>query len=352
MCIWFGLLTLLLNLLAHRFPDDTEKWYSRGLFQGVRLGFDWTVGQLPVPAFYLFWAGVLAFWVVLYRRRPSLQGFRSKSRYWLVRLAGFAGLLAGLFFWLWGFNYARVPLETQMDLPVLLPDTVSLWSDLMEETRILDSLRTRLAGTDTMALDDRRFRPAGAEDTVRAAVEKWLAAEGFPTGGRVRGRFLYPQGTLFLFGASGLYWPFSGEGNVEAGLHPLRVLPTMAHEMSHGYGFCDEGVCNFIAYAACSEHPDPYIAYSARLSYWSTLARACRSHDRERFREYLRQAPAGILSDERAIRRQHDKFGELAPTLRPLVYDTYLKSNGIESGMRNYDKVLVLVRAWRATRRH
>ena len=277
MWIWFGLLTLLLNLLAHRFPVFTEQWYSRGFFQAVRSGFDWTVGQLPVPAFYLFWAGILACWIVAYRRRPPLKGLRSKLRYWLVRVLGFAGLLVGLFYWLWGFNYARVPLETQLELPALLPDSASLWADLAEETRMLDSLRTRLAGTDTVALDDRRFWPADAEGTVRAAVEKWLATEGFPTGGRVRGRRLYPQGTLFLFGASGLYWPFSGEGNVEAGLHPLRALPTMAHEMSHGYGFCDEGVCNFIAYVSCAEHADPYIAYCARLSYWSTLARTCRS---------------------------------------------------------------------------
>jgi len=342
---------LLLSTLAHRFPDLVEQWYSRGLFQVIRYVFDWSVGRLPVPSFYLFWLGILAFWILLYGNRPALRGFWPKLRYWLVRLAGFAGLLTGLFFWLWGFNYARVPLATQLGLDVQALDSTALWQELRSETRALDSLRTLLAGNDTTALNDTRFWPPQAEDTVRAAVEKWLAAEHFPVGGRVRGRFIYPQGLLFKFGASGIYWPFSGEGNLEAGLHPLRKLPSMAHEMSHGYGFTDEGVCNFIAYAACSEHPNAYIAYCARLDYWNTLAGACRMNDGERYKnQYYGLIPAGILADERAIRAQHRKFRELAPDIRYQVYDSYLKSQGIAAGMLNYEEVLMLVGAWRRKR--
>ena len=51
-----------------------------------------------------------------------------------------------------------------------------------------------------------------------------------------------------------------------------------------------------------------------------------------------------------AIRIQDNKFKELAPELRYKVYDSYLKSQGIASGMLNYDEVLMLVRAWRIAR--
>lgn len=351
LAILFGAVTLLLNFWAHHHPAFVERWYSRGLFQWIRLGADSTFGQLPFPSFYLFWAGVVAFWVWIYRRRPRLAVRRPKLEYWFTRLFGFAGLLFGLFFWLWGFNYARIPLPTQMGLELQSPEPAALWQELDSETQILDSLRAALVGSDTNALNDARFWPAHAEDTVREAVKKWLAGENFPTGGRVRGRFIYPAGTLFKFGASGVYWPFIGEGNLDAGLHPLRKLPSMAHEMSHGYGFSDEGVCNFIAYAACSEHSNTYIAYCARLDYWNTLANACRAMDGERFEQQFRKnIPAGILADQQAIRRQHRKFRELAPTVRYRVYDSYLKAHGIESGMHSYGEVLVLVQAWRKAR--
>ena len=349
--ILFGLLTLLLNTWAHHHPFFIENWYTRGLFQIIRRSLDWTTGLLPFPSFYLFWAGVLLFWIWLYCRRPRTGSFWLKVRFWLARFAGFAGLLVGLFFWMWGFNYARIPFEKQLGLDVQPVDSTELWRELRVETFAVDSLRHVLVGNDTTALNDKRLWPFCAEDTVRAAVEKWMASEGFPVGGRVRGRFIYPEGTLFKFGAAGIYWPFVGEGNVEGGLHPLRKLPAMAHEMSHGYGFCDEGVCNFIAYIACSEQSNTYLAYCARLDYWNTLAHACRRSDPERFeREFLPGIPTGILADEEAIRVQNDKFQELAPDVRYAVYDSYLKAQGVGAGMLSYEEVVMLVRAWRVKR--
>lgn len=347
----FGLSTLLLNTWAHEKPTFIEYWYSRGLYQNIRCALNGTFGQLPFPAFYLFWIAVLFCLIFLYRRRTSTPGFWPKFKYWLARLGGLTGLLVGLFFWLWGFNFARIPLDKQIGLIVQPVDSAVLWQELRKETLALDSLRATLIGNDTAALNDKKYWPIRAEDTIRVAVEEWLVSEGFPVGCGVRGRFIHPEGTLFLFGAAGIYWPFVGEGNIEAGLHPLRKLPSMAHEMSHGYGFCDEGVCNFIAYAACSGHTNTYIAYCSRLDYWSTLSRACWRSDPKRYiSDFAPGIPPGIRADEAAIRLQHRRFKELAPELRYEVYDAYLKGQGIASGMLNYDEVLMLVIAWRKNR--
>jgi len=349
--VLFGLFTLLLNAWAHHYPEFVEKWYSRGLFQGIRWGFDHTLGLLPFPAFYLFWLGVILFWIWQYRTRLQMNGLWQKLGYWMVKVLGFGGLLVGLFFWLWAFSYARIPLQTQLKLDVQPLDSTALWQELRSETQILDSLRKTLVGNDTNAINDERFWPDHAEDTIREAVEKWMASENFPVGGRVRGRFIYPEGTLFKFGASGIYWPFIGEGNLEAGMHSLRKLPSMAHEMSHGYGFSDEGVCNFIAYVACTEQSNPYIAYCAHLDYWNTVAGACLESDPGRYNsQYRPLIPRGIVVDQHAIRDQHRKFKEFAPEVRYQVYDSYLKAQGISMGMLNYEEVLMLVRAWRKIR--
>ena len=75
---------------------------------------------------------------------------------------------------MWGFHYARIPLETQIGLDVQPVDSSALWRELRSETLVLDSLRKSLVGNDSNALHGKRFWPAKAEDTVRAAVEKWL----------------------------------------------------------------------------------------------------------------------------------------------------------------------------------
>lgn len=313
---------------------------------------DATFGQLPFASFYLFWVLVVLYWGHLLLKRPILSGFTAKMKYWAGRLLGFSGLILTLFFWLWGFHYARTPLIQTLEIRPQALDSATLWQALYQETTVLDSLRTQMVGRDTNALNNRRFWPKNAEDTIRTALQTWLTETGFPANGRVRARFIYPKGTLFAFGASGIYWPFIGEGNLEAGMHPLRQLPAMAHEMSHGFGFSDEGGCNFIAYVACAEHPNAYIAYCARLDYWTTLAGACRAMNPPAYdTQFKPQIPRGIVADQHAIFRQHSQYTEIAPAIRYQVYDSYLKAQGISSGMLNYDEVLMLVDAWKRRKR-
>ena len=284
--------------------------------------------------FFCFWCTVSGCWVWQIYKRPLITGFLPKLGFWVFRVLGFGGFMLGLFFWIWGFNYKRVPLPEQMGLTVVPLDTAALWDELQLETHALDSLRTLINQNDTTALNNTIHWPEKAEDTVRLAVCTWLVKNNFPVTGRVRGRILRPAGILQLFNAAGLYWPFVGEGHVDAGLHPLQTLPVMAHEMSHGYGFGDEGVCNFIAYAACYNHPNPYLAYASRLSYWRTVAANCVRSDPKRYQESYRPfIPPGIRQDVRAIEAQMDKYKELMPRVRYQVYDAYLKSQGIEAGM-------------------
>lgn len=347
-----GVVTLLINAWAHQYPALVEHWYSRGLFCWIRAGLDGTLGRLPFASFYLFWFFFVLFWVFLWIKRPFLPILTVKIKYWVGHILGFLGFILTLFFWLWGFHYARSPLPQSLQIQPQPLDSTLLWQRLQEETQALDALRTQLVAADTNALNDQRFWPENAEDTIRAALQKWLVATHFPANGRVRARFIYPKGTLFAFGASGIYWPFVGEGNLEAGMHPLRQLPAMAHEMSHGFGFSDEGACNFIAYVACFEHPNTYIAYCARLDYWATLAGACRAMNPPVYdAEFKPTIPRGIVADQHAIARQHRQYGEIAPALRYQVYDSYLKAQGISSGMLNYDEVLMLVEAWKRRNR-
>lgn len=345
--ILFGLLAIALNAAAHQFPDQTEAWYSRGFYLWIRKAWELLFAWIPWPAFYFFWTVVVAYLVYLGYRTWKQKSTVSRLGYLLVRLLAFTGFMVGSFLLLWGYNYARTPLAKQLSLQPEPLDSVQLWTALQRETREVVRLRNQLAGADTLPLSGRQLWPVSVEDTVRLAVQQWLESQGFPANSKVRGRMIKPDGLLFSFGASGIYWPWVGEGNLEAGMHPLRVLPAMAHEMSHAYGFGDEGVCNFIAYASLAHHNNPYLAYAAHLDYWGDLARACRRQYPDTFQSfYLPQIPAGVLADEEDIRRQHARFQELAPAIRYQVYDSYLKAQGIASGMLNYNEVIMLVEAW------
>ena len=182
-------------------------------------------------------------------------------------------------------------------------------------------------------------------------VENWLRDNNFPAIGKVRGREIYPKGIFLHFSSSGLYFPFTGEGHVDAGVHALQKPYIIAHEMFHGYGFGDEGTCNFNAFLACIKSNDPYIAYSGHLSYWRTLAINYLRYRPKEYRAFRRTLPLTIQADLDAINEVLISYPDIMPRFRYYAYDAYLKAQGIDEGMKNYNRVIMLVNAWRKQKR-
>ncbi|RQH28738.1 DUF3810 family protein, partial [Okeania hirsuta] len=84
----------------------------------------------------------------------------------------------------------------------------------------------------------------------------WLRAHDFPASSNARAYKIYPKGIFMRFSSSGLYFPFTGQGQVDAGLHPLQWPYVMTHEMGHAYGFGDEGLA-LLGYVACASAEVP-----------------------------------------------------------------------------------------------
>ncbi len=351
--LWIGLgaVSFLVRSLLVSKPEWVERWYSRWLFPGIRSILDYTIGLFPVPWIYLITLLIL---VLLVRSFfPLGQGNLS----WPQRLSTtglrFLAVLGGSYFFflfLWGYNYIRQPLEVQLAFDMTPLSEEELWQNLEEETHILVQLRTDIPSVDMDSIAPTLDR-AQTETALRDGVGRWLQENGFPAPGRVRGRLLYPKGGFLRFSSAGMYFPFSGEGYVDAGLHSLQIAPVMAHELGHGFGFGDEGTCNFLAYVGCLNTDDPYLRYAGQLNYWRTLAVNCRRYDPDRYRAFRASLPDGIQHDLNTINRYLLKYPDLMPKVRHAAYSSYLKAQGIEEGIANYNRVLMLVKAWKQTRR-
>lgn len=347
--IWIalGVLAIGLRILAKWSPSAVEALYSRGLFLGVRWLIDYLLAWLPFPLIYPF-VLILGYWlfrslVLFFRRRDPWQRKLSQA---LLGLGAFLGGAAFFFFFLWGYNYSRVAIEQQLAIDPVPLSVDELYEELAATTDTLIQWRARIPGiTDSAFTAD--LLPPNLEREVRNDLERWLDRHGFPTVGRVRGRMLYPKGIFLRFSSAGLYWPFTGEGHIDAGLHPVVYPYVLSHEMSHGYGFGDEGTCNFLAYLATTGSVHPANAYSGLLDYWQTLAINCRRYDPERYEAFRAGIPVGIRSDIQAIYKNNRQYPDLIPRYRHLVIDPYLKSQGVKEGIRSYDRVVMLVRAWK-----
>lgn len=347
--IWIvlGALAIFVRVLLSFSPELTETIYSRGIFVGIRYLIDYTLGWMPVPMVLVFIAGLIGF--LFFKIKNLFHTHQSYSNsFQRVGLSIFAFLGGVIFFFLvlWGFNYGRLPVENSMGL-----DPQPLTMEELKTELDINTLEVKLARQNvpniTEAPVTHLFLPVDLESEIRTILENLLEKLDYPIGGKVRGRLLRPKGILLRFSTAGVYFPWTGESNVDAGLHPVQIPFTLAHEFAHGYGFTDEGTCNFLAYLACIQSDNPFFQYSGQLSYWRYLASAYRRFDKENYTKYFEALPKGMIADIYDIDNNSRKYPDILPEIRDVAYDTYLKTQGISEGMKNYSRVVMLVKSWR-----
>lgn len=316
-----------------------EAAYSRGFFVGVRTLMDYGLGWLPVPLFYVFWVGVGVFLLLLWRSFVSVRRL-------LLRLLAAVCWLVVAFLWLWGYNYGRPPVETYLGFDRYQPELGELRRRVYREATALGELRATIT-SDTLALPASALPPA-LEDSMRAALKRTLLAHGYPAPGRPRGWQLRPAGVLLRLSTAGVYWPWAGQGNTDAGLYHLQQPAVLAHELSHAYGFGDEGTCSFWALLAADQLSDPALVYALRLAYWRQLAGRLRYADPDNYLRWRQERlDPGIRNDLAAIYANAAAFTDIAPALRDATYTAYLKAQGIHEGLLNYGRVVQLVEGYR-----
>lgn len=330
-------------------PGVTEVIYSNGLFVAIRYFLDYTIGLLPFPfTFALFF--ILLF---ILGRRVWKRIRNKEKRPLLQRLKAFgysvAAVIGGaifFFMFLWGFNYARLSLEEKTGLNVTPLSLEELKQEADEVLAIAAQRRAAIPNVTDSALTANDL-PGNLENEMRLNLEVALRNQGYSGLGEVRCRMIEPKGFMRGLGIQGIYNPFTGEGNVDAAADPRNLPFTMAHEMAHGYGFTDEGTCNYLAFQACIASDDPYIQYCA----WEVLLRYLRSELRELdydyYEAFLAKMPVGIQADRRhtiQLAEQHPMWFE---NFSRGVNDLYLKTQGVEEGTKSYDRLVSMVAAWR-----
>ncbi len=280
-----------------------------------------------------------------------IRNKKSSSSFGLFLFSGlrqflkFACIAYSLFYIFWGFNYKASSIETRLSLASIEPDSIELKKELHLITNQLIELRSSISASDSALTST--YYSLETEDIIRKSLESLLHEWDIPIHGKVRVRTLKPKGVLLRISTAGVYMPYAFEGHIDAGLHPIQWPFTMAHEMTHGYGITDEGACNFIGLLACMNTDDLFIRYSGLLAYWRYLNRNYRTISSNGQREFIKTVKASIIADLKDIYRNGDLYPDFMPKIRDMLYDQYLKSNGISSGLSSYSKIVALNLAWK-----
>jgi hypothetical protein len=256
-----------------------------------------------------------------------------RRRNWRLPLAlASAGYL--IFFWGWGLNYHRSPLEARLGFKGLPSPTQD------EQRRFtLDTANTMnelwpVVTQNAPGIEKPSAIARRASDRVRYVLDRidgtnWSAAT------RVKDSYL-ADWWFRIAGIEGVFNPFGHEPVVVGGVADFELPFLMAHELAHVHGIADEGDANFVAYLACAESSDPEFQYSAAFEMWLHLNGPVQLLDagpRRDLQTYLSQ----LLSQQLPQ----------AASIQTTILDSHLKANGIHEGIASYSRFVALAIATR-----
>lgn len=324
-------------------PSALESVWFKGLFPAVRAGQTAAFSSLPIPGYY---AGILLLLGWLIWRLPVKRRKEADWKRFARRLANLLGGVAASFLMLWGYNYQDRGMAARMKIE--RSDRSEKVAEAYLETMKRAMIhRAEIPGIHSfpsveevsLTLTDQEI-----ENLVRAVLEPL----GYPVKSGVNIVYLKPEGILRRISVAGIYNPWTGEANVDDALGPLPRIFTAAHETAHAFGITSEAEANFAAYIACLSASDPLARYAAEYALWRTLAgEVNRNYPPEVIESLAAAIPQPLRTDRAAIWKNSMRHKGYFPEISQAFNDTYLKVQGVEAGVDDYNAFAALYFSWK-----
>lgn len=244
--------------------------------------------------------------------------------------------------WLWGIDYysadtfsnqSGIPSRAPADPQGLLNVTVSFLMTANELSTMVERDEDGLFAED---MDEIFENSEHIYDTM---------FEVFPF---LEGQCRKPKKMLFsdimsLLGFTGIYFPFTGESNINMNQTPAFIPCTISHELAHQLGYTSEQECNFIGIVAGIASGDAAYQYSACLSGLLYLMNEVYAISPETWRELKTYFTPELKADWDANSKYWKARETLIDTLSSFVYDLYLKGNGQTMGIMSYSACVTML---------
>ncbi len=341
---YIGVLIFLLAIVVRVILglDDSlfETVYLHGLFPNIRFLQSSFSAFSPLPGYYLLFI-IVSFWFFV--RFPGILRVRNGSirsgAAWMLfgrRFLNFTCTVLSAFLLLWGYNYLDIGVSGRLAL-VESPERNMLGKAYMEAMASAMNARMDVPGIQNLgSIEDVTDYPNS--DMISSWVRNELSTLGYPTKHGVTVRYLKPDGLLRRLSISGIYNPFFGDAHVDNALGPLLRTFTAAHEIAHAYGVCSEADANFVAWIACRNSGDPLAEYAAEYVLWRHLAAEVNKVlPVETLENLVAAIPEPLRQDRTAIWSNYHRYKGYFPEISSSLNDTYLKLQGVEAGVDDYD---------------
>jgi hypothetical protein len=316
-----------------RYPEHVETLYSKGLYPVIASLVSSLSSVIRYSLWDIFWVGmllvVLSGIVMVIIRKLSF-------RLYMLRLFQLFAITYSLFYLLWGYNYFRPSMEARLGWHAL---------NLKEEAfrNILDTLIDRTNKT-RIVITASDYRDMERAIEISFMKNSKLLGLSWPNGTREPKTILISS-YFAKSGISGYFSPFFSEVHINSYQLPIDYPFVVAHEKAHQFGIASEAEANLTAFVTCTDSPDIRLQYAGYLHMLMYFLKDATGIDD--YREYIRKIDKRVMEDistrEKYYRGLRNRKLE---KMQSAANDVYLKTQKIESGIKNYDQVVGLVIRW------
>lgn len=345
-CLTPAIIAALMYFILPYFPKFTEYAITRGLFRIVAFPVEWLMSVLPFSFAELVVVlatpvliTLLITWIVhIIRKDKKLQIFEKGCRFtvWCISIAMLVFMIMD------GGNFYRLTAGELLELPNRQYTAQHLYlitSDLAEKaSKARESLNEDEKGCAELTVTKSELLKLADDcyDNLKADYPFLKTAVW-----RVK-----PVALSHLWsytGTTGVYCPWLGEASVNVDVPVYELGHTATHEIAHTMGFAKENECNFLAWLACAESGQPDYIYSGHLQAYIYCSNALYKADKNLWQKASALCSEGVIRDLRQSNSYWKSFeGEIRESSQK-VNDTFIKVNGVESGVLSYNQMVGLM---------
>jgi hypothetical protein len=344
-------LSLPLQVLMLSVVSDQQLWveqfYTGAVYKYLSLGLRFAFGWLPLPLgqflFYGLITGVLV-WISWLIKR-LLKKTIGRKQFALDFAFGAIAILSGFYFLfntMWGLNYYRQPIQKIVHLDTAKFTRSELAAMSARLIELTNQSRRRLT-TDTLSpllfpLNHEQILAKAPQGYVPLAKQYPVLRYEQPSVKSV----LVPE-LMSYVGISGIYFPFTGEANVNMDPPPFLLPETVCHEMAHQIGIASEDEASFVAYLACQRNAEPTFQYSGNLMAMRYTLNRLYWEDSATYNRQLKTLSPGVIRDLEVTRNYWNSFENPLEIASRAIHDLFLKANNQTEGVRSYSRVVELL---------
>lgn len=336
-------LFIILMMWFADYPNAVERYYSQGLYPVICHVFHPVFNLFPFSVGDIIYIAVVVYLLYALVRLIRMLIKRQWKPTWNFVLGITIGIETAIivFYLFWGLNYYRPSAAERLNLQ----DSTYTLADLKTTTSTLidsaNACRERVGATELDQTNKIIYQTA-----ISAVKQLADSSAVFKTySPNIKPSLLSPL--LNYLGTSGYYNPFTSESQMNYEM-PVFVRPFVAcHELSHQMGFGPEDEANFAGFLAGIHSKDRLLRYSSYYVGVQEFMFALKLQDSLSRKELKKRISPLVLVDFKQERDYWLVYEGKIERISSVFYDNFLKANNQPQGLKTYNRMVLLVLAYR-----